>query len=167
MVQGGHGPRLALEAAEPLGVAGERFRQDLHRHLPPQPRVARAVDLTHAAHADEAEDFVAPEPGPGQQRELLSPRGHGGLLHQLLGLARVGEQRAHLVAQCFVAAALGSEKHLPFSRYALERRVVQLLDTLPVGTDQGASAAAGALRSPRFISRSSHAFESLQSRRTV
>lgn len=38
--------RLALEAGEPLGVAGKHVGQDLQRHVALQARVARAIHLT-------------------------------------------------------------------------------------------------------------------------
>ena len=44
--------RLALEAGEALGVARERRGQRLDRDVAPEPRVARAVDLAHAARAE-------------------------------------------------------------------------------------------------------------------
>ena len=48
MIERSERPRLALEAGEPIGV--ERGRgQDLQRHVATEPRIARAVDLTHAA----------------------------------------------------------------------------------------------------------------------
>ena len=43
---------FALEAGEPVGVGGERRRQDLDRDLALQLRVGRAIDLAHAAGAD-------------------------------------------------------------------------------------------------------------------
>ena len=64
--------RLLLEAAQAVGVRGER-RQDLEGDLATEPRVARAVDLAHAARAEGAEDFVGAEPGARGQ-------GHGSLL---------------------------------------------------------------------------------------
>ena len=36
MVEGARGPRLLLEAPQPVGVRGERGRQDLDRHLAPE-----------------------------------------------------------------------------------------------------------------------------------
>jgi hypothetical protein len=36
---------FALEPRHAVGVGRPRFRQDLDRHLAPEPRVARAIDL--------------------------------------------------------------------------------------------------------------------------
>ncbi len=57
MVERGEQPRLALEAGAPLGVGRERLGQQLQRHLAPEPRVAGAVDLAHAATAEQGGDL--------------------------------------------------------------------------------------------------------------
>ncbi len=46
--------RLALETRQPLGIAGQRRRQRLQRHVAAQRRVARAIDLAHPAGAERA-----------------------------------------------------------------------------------------------------------------
>ncbi len=58
MVEGGQRLGLALEAVQPLGVRGQLGRQQLERHLPLEPRVLGAIDLTHAARAELLEDAV-------------------------------------------------------------------------------------------------------------
>jgi len=63
MRQRGHGPRLTLEAGQGLGIFGEAFRQDLDRHLPAQPQVARPVDFSHPPGAERREDLVGAEDG--------------------------------------------------------------------------------------------------------
>src|SRR5262249_55725292 len=60
MVERGRGARLAVEPVEQLGVGAGT--QDLEGHGPPQPGVARAVDLAHAARAQAVDDFVRPDP---------------------------------------------------------------------------------------------------------
>jgi hypothetical protein len=42
---------FALEARQPIRIGRERGRQDLDRYVAPEPRVARAVHLTHPALA--------------------------------------------------------------------------------------------------------------------
>ena len=49
MIECRHGPRFALEAAPQLGVRGNFRRQDLDRHHALESRVARPIDLAHAA----------------------------------------------------------------------------------------------------------------------
>ena len=54
---------LALEPREVLGIFGEALRQNLDRHLAAQLRVARAIDLAHAARAERRDDLVRTERG--------------------------------------------------------------------------------------------------------
>jgi hypothetical protein len=57
--------RFPVEALAELWVAREARRQNLDRDGSIEPRVARFVDLTHAARADKGDDFVRTEPGAG------------------------------------------------------------------------------------------------------
>jgi hypothetical protein len=65
---------LALEAGDPIGIAGENLRQDFDRHLAPQLRVARAIHLAHAAGAKGVDDFITADPRAGCQHGAV-PRG--------------------------------------------------------------------------------------------
>jgi hypothetical protein len=56
---GGGGLRLAVEAGERLGVAGEVGAQDLHRHGASDGQVTGAVDDAHAPAGDHGLDGVA------------------------------------------------------------------------------------------------------------
>ncbi len=58
MIQRRRGPRLRFEATPGEGVAGEMRRQHLERDRTAQPHVLGAVDHTHAAFADLADDAV-------------------------------------------------------------------------------------------------------------
>ena len=58
MVERAGGPRLLLEAAQALGVGGERGGQHLDRDVAAEPRVAGAVDLAHAARAERRRHLV-------------------------------------------------------------------------------------------------------------
>ena len=60
MVEGAGGPRLLLEAAQPIGIGAKLRRQDLDRDVPPEPLVARAVHLAHPARTERA-DLVGAE----------------------------------------------------------------------------------------------------------
>ena len=53
--------RFAREARQPLGIGGERLRQDLERDLAIEPRVARAVHLAHAACTEQRHDLEGAE----------------------------------------------------------------------------------------------------------
>lgn len=59
--------RLALEPDLQHRVVRELRRQNLHRNDPSESRVFRAIDLTHTAGADAADDFVRPEASTGPQ----------------------------------------------------------------------------------------------------
>src|SRR6185369_16231315 len=57
--------RLAREAGEVNGVERIFRRENLDRHAPIQPRVARRVNLPHSACAERRQDFVGAEAAPG------------------------------------------------------------------------------------------------------
>ena len=59
--------RFALKAREPIGISGERRRQDLDRDLTFQPGVRRPIHLAHPAFADLGGDFVDAETGAGSE----------------------------------------------------------------------------------------------------
>ena len=59
--------RFALESREAIGVAREHLGQDLDRDVTIELRVARAIDLAHAAGAEGREDFVRAESCAGLQ----------------------------------------------------------------------------------------------------
>ena len=68
MIQGGEGPRFAVEAYAPLRVAGEKLRQDLQGHVTPEFRVACAIDFAHAASTCGGEHFIRTEAGANRKR---------------------------------------------------------------------------------------------------
>ena len=63
--------RFALEPREPIGIGGERWRQDLDRDLALQLRVGRPIHLPHPAFADLRGDFVDAEAGAGSEGQCL------------------------------------------------------------------------------------------------
>ena len=58
MVQRCEQLRLTLEPDEAVGISGEQFRQDLQGDVAVEPRITGALDLAHAAGAQQADDFV-------------------------------------------------------------------------------------------------------------
>jgi hypothetical protein len=58
MVERGERLCLACKARQAIRISRERCRQDLDRGVAIQPRVARAIDLAHAAGANRRQDFV-------------------------------------------------------------------------------------------------------------
>jgi len=63
--------RLALEPGERFAVDREGLGQHFHRDLPVQLRVARAVDLAHAARAERGQDLVCAEACAGRESQEL------------------------------------------------------------------------------------------------
>jgi len=73
VVDRGEEPRLALEARQPLGVAGEDLGEDLDRHLAPESGVRRLPHHAHAALADLFDQAVLQEILPGRDLHFRSP----------------------------------------------------------------------------------------------
>ena len=66
--------RFALEPRETLGILRERVGQDLERDVAVELGIARTIDFAHAACAQEREDFIRAEVGPGGQRHARARR---------------------------------------------------------------------------------------------
>ena len=58
MVQGREDVRLAQEAGATLRVGGERIRQQFERDEAAEADIACAIDLSHAAGSDRADNLV-------------------------------------------------------------------------------------------------------------
>ena len=58
MIQRRQDLRFPSETGQTVGVGRERVRKDLQRDVAIERRVARAVDLAHAAHAEQFGDLV-------------------------------------------------------------------------------------------------------------
>ena len=78
MIQRREDLRFALEAREAIGIVRERVRQDLDRDVAIQLRVARAIDLAHAACADRGDDFVDAEARAGGEGQVAASIRAGG-----------------------------------------------------------------------------------------
>jgi hypothetical protein len=66
-----HRARLPLEPFAQIGAVGCPGGQHFDRDIPVEPRVARAVDLPHAARAERREDLVGTETGAGLQSHRM------------------------------------------------------------------------------------------------
>ena len=60
MVQGSGGECLLLKTAEAVGVKGHCLRQNLDRHFTFEARVPGAIDLAHAARAQQRNNLIRP-----------------------------------------------------------------------------------------------------------
>src|SRR5437867_1175086 len=67
MVERGGGPRFLLKAAEAIGIGRELRGQDLDGDIASEARIARAVDLAHAAGANGRDDLIRAEPRAGRE----------------------------------------------------------------------------------------------------
>src|SRR5882672_12276037 len=65
MVERGQHLRLALKACEAIGIERERLWDDLQRNVATELRIARAIDLAHAAGAEGGEDLIRAETASG------------------------------------------------------------------------------------------------------
>jgi hypothetical protein len=61
MIERGQDLRFALEAREAIGIVDERVRQDFDRDVAIERRIARPIDLPHAAGPKGGEDLVRTE----------------------------------------------------------------------------------------------------------
>ena len=68
MIKGAGRPCLGLEPPDAVGVSGDGASQRLDRDVASQPRVASAIDLAHAASADQTIDLVGTQPRAGSER---------------------------------------------------------------------------------------------------
>ena len=70
MRERGDGARFAFEPRDAIRVGADRGRQHLECDIAPQLDVMRAVDLTHSARAEQADDLVTPEARAGGDAHL-------------------------------------------------------------------------------------------------
>src|SRR5688500_10037600 len=87
MIEGARRARLLLEAAQPVGVAGQRCRQHLERYLPAQPTVESAIDLSHPAGAERRDDLIGTETAARSEAQgaAMIPKHSAGSLRGRLG----------------------------------------------------------------------------------
>ena len=58
MIQGREDLRFALEAGQPIGIAGEDVGQNFERDFAPEARVTGAKHLSHSAGAERGDDLI-------------------------------------------------------------------------------------------------------------
>ena len=64
----GNSLRLPLEPGQPLSILRNRLVQHFDRHIPIQPFITSAVDLSHPTLADLLDDAVVAEGGANKVR---------------------------------------------------------------------------------------------------
>ena len=84
VVERAGGASLLLEACEALGVCRELRGQHFDRHVAPDLRVAREIDLAHPALAEQGADFVAAEAGVRGKNHARKSQNAASRLHKNL-----------------------------------------------------------------------------------
>ena len=74
MVQRREQLRLALESRDAIRVGHKGVGEDLDRDVATELRVARAIDLAHAAGAEWRDDFIGPESRTGSKQHGVARR---------------------------------------------------------------------------------------------
>jgi hypothetical protein len=69
MIQRSEDLRFALEPGDAVRIGCEGLWQDLDRDVAVEPSIARAIDLSHAAHAERRDDFKRAESSAWDQRQ--------------------------------------------------------------------------------------------------
>ena len=112
--------RFEFETAQPVRVRRNRRRQDLDRHFASEPRVARPIDLAHAARAERREDFVGPQAKAGSERAWKSAssirRAPESAFDTLRG--RRGARRLTVVLEVRTRKLLGSPDDIPLRSHS-------------------------------------------------
>jgi hypothetical protein len=68
MIQRRNRARFVHESPQAIGVGGKWLWKDLDRDVAAEARIARAIDLAHAASAKRRQNLVRAETGAGQER---------------------------------------------------------------------------------------------------
>src|SRR5688500_14171872 len=66
--------RFALEPRETFGIGGNGFRQELEGDIALEPRIARLVDLSHAAGSEQGDDLIRPDAETRTERHAWAGR---------------------------------------------------------------------------------------------
>ena len=73
MADPGYGPCLLLESGQSLVVRGESHGQHLDGHVALEPRVVCAIDFSHSAGPDRADNLIRTQFGSGLQGHFDNP----------------------------------------------------------------------------------------------
>ena len=110
MIERAQRPRFALDAREARRIVGEFPRQHLQRHVAAEPLVPCAIDLAHAAEADQGGDRIATDARADVERRARGV--HQRRFPEGAGIVVREQQSLRLRAQIGVARALGLEVDL-------------------------------------------------------
>jgi hypothetical protein len=140
MIQRGEQARLALEARDPLGMGREGLGEDLDRDIAPEPRIARAINLSHAAAAEQRVERVDADAAALPVRVVVDQfRGdlHRGRREKPRRRWLL-EERPDLALQGVIPPAGAGHERGSFGRRPFHRRVIDLFDLSPaIGAHAG------------------------------
>jgi hypothetical protein len=144
-------------------VRYEIGRQDLDCHFTVERFVVRAIDLAHAADAEQRPDCVGAQLLAHQRAFRAIADGgsceyHGGHAHESFGARCSGNQRFDFTPQFFVTRARAYDKFRALPIGKSQRSMAEILDLLPSFRRHDV---------PPSSSRSSQSFAMFQSRLTV
>ena len=125
--------RFPMEALAELRVGGELVGLDFDRDNPIQPRIARAIDLAHAAGGVKTLDPIRAEGSPGLERvpgRYEPCRGGGGPGLALASVFVMREQRRDVATQFVVALAGAAHESIALGRIALQRLLKDLVNVV-------------------------------------
>jgi hypothetical protein len=67
VIDGGDRASFLPKTLQPIRIGGDGRGKQLDRDLALQPRIVRAIDLSHATRAEQRLDLVRPDATPGRQ----------------------------------------------------------------------------------------------------
>ena len=126
--------RFPVEARAELRIGGECLWKHLDGDGAIQARVGRAIDLAHAAGANQVGDAVRTQLGTGLQVEGIVEHRGGRFEHRPVDEHRrivLFEERFDLAPQFVVARALRREKHGAVAWRPIDDRLIESGDPLP------------------------------------
>lgn len=84
MIERGDGTRFLLEAAQAVGITGERRGENLERDVAAETRIARAIDLAHSPGPERSKNFIRPEKRSSTERHPVPILVHAACAQGLL-----------------------------------------------------------------------------------
>jgi hypothetical protein len=142
MVQRRQYVRFMAETRQPIRIVHKCIGQNLERHLARQLCILRAIDLAHAAFADQIDDAIGADHRAGREirrdAERRSSHVHQRAIDQSWR-ARLREQRFDLTSQLGVVTTHAGKVRASRSRLLLHRRLIDARDLLPAFRRHGGS----------------------------
>ena len=111
VVERGEQPRLAVESAQPVGIAAEERGEDLDGDVASELQVSRAIDLAHAAGAEELDQSIAAQVAAGEVRHCVRDGYYSGFAFSLASFslmnARISSAMPRSLVHCSLYSVTG------------------------------------------------------------